>query len=481
MDGTYLVAHPREWLDHTADAPSKPTKKLLERRKLARYEGWPDTILTLLGGALHRQPPTRRIGGEGVSAHAHPLAAWWDDVDGLGTPIDTYMAQSWAVAAVFGHCFLLLDRPRVAAMTAADAPRLYLRRYTPLDCPDWLVDEAGELVAVRFLEVVPRASFDAQPGTQIREVTPTGWRVIERHADGRMAATATAEGEHDYGGALPVVILYGKRRPMTPIIGQSILGDPAIYVDDYNLSSEVRELLRKQTFSILNIPLGTGQDAVQVDQAQAMLGESMGTANVAFTPLAAQYISADPSNVESYQAERQEVRRTMFRLAGLPWEGDSRAAESGDSRRIKREDLNQTLARYADEEQATDRRIAQLWFRATYGARWEGEWDKSQVEIGYPDTFDSEVLDDTLTRAQLALSLRLGKTATDAIKRQLVAKILPDAPADQLAQIATEIEAMPDPEDERRERLAVMGSAFRATREAPPDALDDVDTGGGDA
>ena len=473
-DGTYLVAHPREWLDHAADSPTKPTKKLLERRKLARYEGWPDTILTLLAGALFRTPPTRRVGDEEVT-EAHPLAAWWDDVDGLGTPMDAYMAQSWLAAAVFGHVFLVMDRPTTPAQTAAEAGRLYLRRYTPLDVPDWLVDEAGELTAVRLFEAVPRDTFDGQNSTQIREVTAEGWRVLERTGDGRVATKPLSEGQHDYAGALPVVVLYAKRRPLTPIVGQSVLGDPNIYQDDYNLSSEIRELLRKQTFSMLNVPLGTGPDAVQVAEAQAMLGETMGTANVAFTPEPASFISADPANVEVYQAERQEVRRTMFRLAGLPWEGDSRAAESGDSRRIKREDLNQTLARYADEVQTAERTLAQLWFRAEYGDRWTQELEAAEVEVSYPNTFDSEVLDDTITRTQLALTLRLGKTATDALKRQLVGKLLPDVPPSQMSAIEAEIAAMRDPEEERAERLAGMAQAFRAGgREVGEDRDEDV-------
>jgi hypothetical protein len=48
------------------------------------------------------------------------------------------------------------------------------------------------------------------------------------------------------------------------VIGQSVLNDPALYVDLYNLTSEQRELLRNQTFSILNVVLGTGPDAISV-------------------------------------------------------------------------------------------------------------------------------------------------------------------------------------------------------------------------
>lgn len=413
---------------------------------------------------------------EAERASPHVLEQWWQNVDGLGTTIDAWMAQAWLRAAVFGHAVILLDRPMATAQTAADAPAPYLRLYTPLDLIDWLVDDAGKLLSVRLLESVPRATYDATEGSQVREITPEGWRVIERDQVGRLG-DVTAEGAHDYQGELPIVVLYGKRRPLSTLIGQSILGDPAVYVDDYNLSSEIRELLRKQTFGILNIPLGTGPDAVQPDQAKAMLGESSGTINVAFTPAAAQYLSPDSANVTIYQAEREEVRRTMFRLAGLPWEGDSRDAEAADSRRIKREDLNQTLARYADEVQTAERAIAQLFFRAHFGSRWQVEWKADTPVVSYPDTFDSEVLDDLITRAQLAMGLRLGKTAGDLIKASVVEKLLPNLDETTKNAIQAEIAAMPDPEEERRERLSMMGEALKAGAARPADMSD----GGGDA
>src|SRR5262245_16203248 len=59
LDGTRLLAHPREWQDYTADNPSKPTKKLLARRKIARYENVAATILEQKKSALFRTPVSR--------------------------------------------------------------------------------------------------------------------------------------------------------------------------------------------------------------------------------------------------------------------------------------------------------------------------------------------------------------------------------------------------------------------------------------
>jgi len=465
LDGGYLIAHPREWLDHTAETPTKPTKKLKERRQLARYEHWPRTIISLLSGGLFRQPPVRRV-GDPAAATPHPLAVWWEDVDGHGTDIDTFLRTAWDAAATFGHVFLLFDRPAQTAPTAADARAPYLRLYSPLDVPDWLTDDAGMLTAVRLLEGVPRETFDGQDGTQIRDVTVDGWSVVMRQADGRLDPATQTRGTHDYAGALPVVILYGNRPMLSPVVGQSVLGDPKVIQDHYNLVSEHRELLRKQTFAMLNVPLGTGPDAVQVDQAQAMLGQVSGTANVAFTPLAASFLSPDKANVDAYAEERERLERTMFRLAGLPWEADSRAAEAADSRRIKREDLNQTLATYADYVQAADLSIAELWYRAAYGAQWQTRWEADDVTIAYPDTFDSEVIDDTLARVQLAIALRLGKTAEATLRKKVVSKLLSDEPPTVLQAADAEIDAMPDPEEVRAEQRSAMVDAFR--RQSPP-------------
>lgn len=474
-DGTYLVAHPREWQDHASDNPTKPTKKLLERRKLARYENWPDTILTLIGGGLFRKKANRICGAtagkEGVAPH--PVELWWKNYDGQGTTAHDWYARHWRSAATFGHLFVVIDRAENVAQTAADMPPQYVRVYAPLDVPDWLTDDQGALVAISALEALPRKSFDnALPDVQNRWIFADRWELHTAPGAKTQPTEDNRKGDLSYGGKLPVVVLYAKRRALTPVIGQSVLGDPYLAVDDYNLTSEVRELLRKQTFSWINVPLGTGDAATSVETAQTMMGGQVSAGNVLFTPLEAQMLSGDTANVTVYQQERDHLQRTMFRLAGLPWEGDSRAAESAESRRLKREDLNQTLAAYADQCERAELELTELFFRGQYGERWREEWDKAQITIDWPDTFDSEVLDDVINRATLAIGLGMGKTAENMLRKQIAMQMLPALPADVKSAVEAEIDALPTGEEQaqaiaegRMQRL--MGG--RQTMQPQPD------------
>lgn len=429
LDGTYLVAHPREWEDYTAAIPQKPTKKLLARRKLARYENICATILDQKRMALFRGEIVRTV-GDPKKDTPHPLELWWSNVDGNRTHIADYMTAAFTPAALFGHVLHVMDRPRgPQPVTKAEEQAPYLRLYSPLDMPDWLTDEAGRLTAVKLLEAVQRTSLDQAAST-------TDYR--ERILTAETWATGTRgvrdQGPHTFG-RLPVVLHYGKRRALGAVIGQSVLFDPQLYIDLYNLTSEIRELLRAQTFGILNIELGTGDQATGAEVAKAMLGQTTGTENVAFTPGPMQYVQPDTANVSIYQEERRELLRTIYRITALAWEADSRDTEATGSLKLKREDMNQVLASYADECEKAEYEIAELWFRAEYGERWEEELTKAEVVIRYPDSFDVTPFAEILEQAQAAITLNMGSEFMTELRRRLVAKFLPDAPAGVIATI----------------------------------------------
>jgi hypothetical protein len=274
-----------------------------------------------------------------------------------------------------------------------------------------------------------------------------------------------------------VVVLYSRRRTMTPIIGESVLGDPQLYIDAYNLTSEVREILRNQTFSLLNVPLGQGQDALSVEQARSLIGETTGTENVLFSGLPLQYVSPDAAQVAAYMTERDGLLRTIYRLAGVPWESDSRDAESGDSQRIKREEFYVTVAGYAAELERADLAVAELYLRAEFGDRWEQEWDRAELTIQWPTQFESSMQTD-LEQATLATGLGLPKEAQDALKKAIIPKLLPSLNADELAEIYAAIDAQEDPSvAEAREREAKIAALTqpRMSAGAGPDAEDEDD------
>lgn len=440
LDGTYLVAHPREWDDFASPTPVKPSKKLLERRAIARYENLAALILNQLAAALFRGSVTRLIGGSEESTKKHPLSQWWANVDSEGTAIGDYMAQTWPQAALFGHVAHVMDRPDgEAPATKADEQPVYLCAYNPLMIADWTTHRSGSLSSIKLLEEEPRALGLAQSDARYsqRTIDADRWTLTT-------SAGQASDGEHKFG-RLPVVLQFSKRRALSKVLGQSVLNDPQLYIDLYNLTSEQRELLRKQVFSLLNIVLGTGDGAIPVADAEAMLnaGGGAGTSSVLFSGGAAQFITAEVGNVEIYLKTIDALIRTIYRLAGIPFETDSRDAEAEGSRKIKREDMAQILSAYADECEKAEYQFVELWFRAEYGPdRWKKELEKAEVVIRYPDTFDVTPFAEILEQAQAAMALEMGQTFMKELRRRIVADFLPDASPDVLAAIDAELEQM---------------------------------------
>lgn len=455
-NGTYLIGHPREYLDHSTRVkvwdqeneqwkwttaqntdPKQPTAKLLERRKLARYEHWPRKLIKAFSDSLFRQVPTRQVGGQ--AAGTTDLEAWWQDVDGQGTDIDDFWAAAWKAAAVFGSVYLYMDSAKTedgdTTESAADSKAPFLRVYTPLDLPDW-VDDLGELHEVKFLEPAPRKSLnEPYPSGQYRYryVTEDRWELYDQRG------ALVENGAHGFG-RLPVVPLYSERRVLTNLIGASVLGDPALFVDYYNLTSELRELLRKQTFGILNVPLGPNGS---VESEQVLLGQQVGTDNVMFSHEPAQFLSPSGENAAAYQEERQNLLRAIFRLGGIQWEADSRDAEAEGSLKLKREDLNTGLAAYADELERADYAVAKLFY-IHQGDSDLTKYEQDEIQIRYPDNFDVTPFEELLAQAQTALALGLPIEAKRELRKRLVGKLLPDLPDDVMSVIEKAIEQQED-------------------------------------
>src|SRR5437899_278980 len=176
QDGTYLIAHPREFVDHSKTQivtvtnddgstsqikqtipnpnPSVPSAKLLRRRALARYENFAGKIVDQMKSALFRIEPTRILAKD---QHAEgPILDWWRNIDRkvlrsmtTFTPADDgsvaqqgsartsashFWSQAWDAAGTFGHMFVVMDRPSgPPAVTQADQQAPFQRMYTPLD------------------------------------------------------------------------------------------------------------------------------------------------------------------------------------------------------------------------------------------------------------------------------------------------------------------------------------------------------------
>ena len=480
MDGTFLVGHPREWVDHESTDPQTPTKKFKARRTLAHYENIAAAILEAKKSVLFRETATRRIGDDGDDLQHDLKDRWWPDVDGLGHSIDEVMPLWWDIAATFGHAVLYFEPPNNEGVeVAADQDQPRVRIYTPLDVLNWLTNDQGEMVAIKVAEAVPHEVFTETATAsaaqfRVREITTEGWTLFDQQG------SPIARGEHGLG-RLPVTYLYGRRRAVMTGIGQSVLGRSQQYIDLYNLVSELRELLRNQTFSFINLPLGTGDSAMNVTDAQTMLGQQTGTMNVLFSALPANILTGDASNVTAYQDEIKQRKRDIFRVTGVQWESDSRDAESGDSLRLKREDMNTRVAGYADECQQAEMDLVDLWYRWQFGPDDVDQRIRDDnVVVQYPAKFDATPFEELVLQIQAAADIKMPDLFLKALRKNIIAKFegMSDLDAATLDAITTEIDAQEelDPIDQARQMMAMKSEFVGGNEDEDEDeeADDDV-------
>lgn len=519
LDGTYLVAHPREWLDHSSrqtdtetgavtvtlnPSPKKPSPKLLARRVLARYENVASAIIESKKAILFREQPTRRVGPQPTpkatpapDPNADPMKAkpkpapvvaakpekpseleqWWENVDGQGLHIDDAMPMWWDLAATLGHIVLYFDlagEQDAAATTAADQPMPYVRVYTPLDVVDWRRDDLGNLVWIKLLEAVqaPASSEDSRSVTsyRVRVVDETSWKLYD-YKTGKYIA----KGDHKLG-RLPVVYLYGKRRALLADIGESVLGDPRNYIDLFNLTSEIRELLRNQTFSFINLPLGSGQDAMSVEAAQTMLGQQTGTLNVLMSALPAQILSGDPANVQSYHDEIARVKREIYRDTGVQFDVDSKDAEAQGALELKRAEMTIRVSAYADECQRAEYMLVDLWYRARHGEEaGKAKMETDQVQVHYPENFADVPFKDVLDEASAAQSLGMPALFLKELRKAMVTKFtgMGNLSQEVLGLINDAIENAPDdptPAEKQRQKMELLTASTKTGQKPPPGA-----------
>lgn len=470
LDGSYLVPHPREVeyevsvVSHTNDAGEtikttvvnydrivRETQKFKRRKALARYENFAAIIGETLLAYLYAKAPSRVIKG---ASTGHPLEAWWQNVDGEGTHVGDWLPYAHLLAAIYGHTLIAMDRPvtNEPPRSKADQRAPFLRVYGPLDMPDWIA-EGREVRAAKFIEAISRTTLDqsatplqqpldgaalgdgARQDVQWRLWDETSWRVYDNEG------ALLDSGDHQMG-EVPVVVLQGRPRALVRLIGRSVLGDPRLYKDHFNLLSEQRALERDQTFSILNIPLGPEQT---LDDAKALAGDTVGTTNALFTrDKAAAFIAPPDAPLAHYREQVTALERKIYRLVGLPWDGDSKQAETAESRKIKALDLNRLLASMADEAERVEYQLARLWFLAMEGPeKGEAAYEASGLSIKYPDEFQTQEILDVIAELRAKLSAGLGKTANTIARRRALPVLLPDLTQEETATVSAELESTP--------------------------------------
>ena len=228
-DGGMLVQYPRETED-----------KLKRRKETAYYVNHMRKACSRFVGYLSKQPAQRQTNNKLIGAVIN-------NIDMQGNHIDQFMQQFAMNAKARGSGLVLVDMPRTTEDTEAEqiaernAP--YFVEILPENITDYEIDKFG---AFEFIEFSGSYKVNDKTETVTYHYDKQGWRII-------YGGKSIVSGEYNLG--MCPVIGFGESGSF-PSLG-SYYQIAELSKRLYNAQSELDEILRSQTFSLLtyHVPL----------------------------------------------------------------------------------------------------------------------------------------------------------------------------------------------------------------------------------
>lgn len=441
LPDTYLDRFPRE------DMP-----KFRSRCDVAHYWNFVGPLTDLKLSYLLRK---------GFIYHDQPeeLADWRHDVDGHGSSWDELRPLVALMAAMWGWTPVLIDMdPASPGMSLAQAEQAGLGRpravpLTPGNLVDWDHDgQTWRWVKVRTDHIV-QETWAHKPVSVARYSiwTPETVETFEVRGDDRDVVPLTDGPQPHPFGVVPLVIFRHSRCPGDPVRGVPMHSAPAVASKRlFNLLSELDELLRSQTFSVL------------VLATKGELGNvSLGTDNA--LPLDAEsrqkhyFMAPDSSSATIYEKRIEAtVREGIYRPARVEFEHPSGRDASGVARAYSFSQTNRAIADFGGEFARGEREMD--------GIAWTGLGRDTSALDAYdvraPSDYDVEDLATEIANVTAGLALKLGTEMETRLRQRIVSHFEPDLPADVQSLIETELRAIAEEDAQARAAVLEMSDSF---------------------
>jgi len=328
------------------------------------------SVVNVYNSFMFREHPDREFGSLKSDSTVN---AFLRDADLEGRDLDSVMKEVSTWSSVFGHCWILLSKPNIDAVTRADelaaGVRPYVSLLTPMVVLDWTYQrsDAGQytLTYFKYIEDINtqiQAIIEWTPETITTSITDKKRQELREQ-------TTVPNGL----GKIPVVIAYNQRSTIRGV-GLSDIDDIADQQKAiYNELSEIEQSIRLDSHpslvTIEGTKIGTGAGAVLYMDP---------TMDPGLKPYLLENSGADVNAIYASIKNRIESIDKMANTGGV------RAVESRTMSGVALETefqlLNAKLSEKADNLELAEE---QLW---TLYAEYQGYvWDG---EIEYPGSFD---------------------------------------------------------------------------------------------
>lgn len=330
---SYLIQYPRE-----------SETKYARRNEIAWYASPLAQVVSRFAGYLASRPAVRSM--------ANPLyEVMAADIDGKGNSIDSFWSQFVVEAKARGSMLLLVDMPPAMAPTLDQQVRARVAPYWTSIKPELLTDyqigDDGKFVFAEF-----SGNFTLESGERVDctwHFDQTSWRAI----DGQQRLLS--EGEHPLtecpllifteGGDFPY---FGPFAPIADLSRRM-----------FNLDSELDEILRSQTFSLLTMQVSENSTDAQKVQAAQIVGETIGSSNLMVHSGSTPAFIAPPDGPARIYLDRIAALKDQINEIGLVIASSSQR-ESGLALQMRFQALNSELAKFAGRMESLERRAWEL-------------------------------------------------------------------------------------------------------------------------
>ena len=348
------------------------------------YSNHPQSVISVYNSFLFREQPDREY------CNIEPLPELQDflnDADMDGRSLDAFMKDVATWASVFGHCWIILAKPNVGAVTMADEQALGVRPYvsllTPMVVLDWRWQRSPtgrfELVYFKYLEDI---NGDVRT---LKEWTPGTIRTVTVNLKDKIISDDVLE--VNGLGKIPAICAYNGRSTVRGIGVSDIsdIADAAKFI--YNATSEVAQSIR----------LDSHPSLVKTPETQAGIGAGSlihmpENLDSGLKPYLLEFSGASVTSI--YEA----IAATIESIDKMANTGAVRATESRSMSGVAMETefqlLNARLSEKADNLELAEEQMWTLWCEYM-GYVWEGS-------IDYPGSFNMRDTSKEIEQLQIA-------------------------------------------------------------------------------
>ncbi len=380
-------------------------------------------IIQIYSSFLFRVKASRNFGS---MADESSLESFLKDADLDGNSFNNVIKQAQNYSSIYGHCFMILDKPKVTTNTKAEELEQDIRPYLSIITPENVLDwnfkrEINGKYYLDYLKI--REEVDRNGGTYMRLWYPD--RVDTVYMKDDRTEPSLIDTADNLIGKIPAVILYNSKSHKRGI-GQSDLTDIAdLQKSIYNEFSEIEQLIRLTNHPSLvktpsvNASAGAGAIIEMPDEMEPNLKPYL--------------LQPSGQNLQAIMDSINSKTESINRLAHTGAIRTTRSQiNSGIALQTEFELLNARLSEKADNLEIAEEQLFRL-YALFQNAQFDGE-------INYPDTFNIRDYATDLAYFQQAKAINIeSPTLQKEIDKEIARAVVDDD--EKLNIIFDEIEA----------------------------------------